>query len=493
MTSSAAEHGVPEPSATPLGATPTEWGPLLVVSAATFALLMACAGRYGYHRDELYFIAAGNHPDWGYPDQPPLVPLLARAMDWVGGGSVALFRLPSALAAAFVVLLAGMIAARLGASRNGQILAAVATAAGGVVLAMGHLLSTATADLVGWVAVSYLLVRLLLGDDRRLWLLAGLVAGVTAQANILVGFLLLGVAVCLALVGPRSLLRDPFVWAGGAIALALIAPYLIWQAQHGWPQLDVAGNIAAGGSGSSTDRVAFLPMVFLIAGPWFTPIWLSGLKRLVRDRALRSLGWTFLLLVVVFLLLGGKSYYVAGLVPLLLAAGADSVVRRFRRVTIVALVVLSLGIVPVLLPVLPESKVGGVVSLNYDLGETIGWPQFVQQVAGVYRSQPLRTAIVTGNYGEAGAIDHYGALWGLPNAFSGHNAYSRWGHPPDDVPAVTVGIDPALLARACRTLTPLGRIESPHGINNEENGAHLYLCEPGRPWAEMWSWFRHIG
>ena len=493
MSSSSAQPLGGEQSASRPTAAALARGPLLAVSAAMFVLLMSVASRYGYRRDELYFIAAGNHPDWGYPDQPPLVPLLARAMDWIGGGSVAVLRILPALAAAFVVLFAGMIAARMGASRNGQVLAAIATAVGGVVMAMGHLFSTSTADLLGWVAVSYLLVRLLLGDDRRLWLLAGVVSGVTAQANILVGFLLVAVACSLALVGPRSLLRDPFVWAGGAVALALTAPYLVWQANHGWPQLDVAGNIATGGSGSSTDRVLFLPMIFLLAGPWLAPIWLSGLKRLLRDPMLRSLGWTFLLLVAVFLLSGGKSYYVAGLFPLLFAAGADPVVSRSRRRSLVALVVLSFMAVPLVLPVLPESQVEKVVGVNYDAGETVGWPQFVEQVAGVYRTLPRGTAIVTGNYGEAGAIDHYGDAWDLPHAFSGHNAYSLWGHPPDSVPALTVGIDPALLTRACGSLTPLGQIHSPHGLDNDENGAHMFVCEPVQPWSDMWSWFRQIG
>lgn len=171
------------------------------------------SGRYGYHRDELYFLAAGRHLAFGYPDQPPLVPLFARLFDT---GSLVVLRLPSDLMAAIVVLLAGLMAERFGARRSGQWFASGATALSGLVLGVGHLLSTATFELLGWALITYLALRIMQGGDRRLWLLVGFVGGVTFQANTLVGFLL----VALALTRPR----DPGPWVAGSIALVIGSP-----------------------------------------------------------------------------------------------------------------------------------------------------------------------------------------------------------------------------------------------------------------------------
>ena len=157
------------------------------VAAASTVVLLALAGRYGPHRDELYFIAAGHHPQWGYPDQPPLTPLVAAAADTLVPGSLLALRALSAVIVGVVVLLTADLARALGGDRGAQLLAAVATATGAGLLAIGHLLSTATLDLLAWTVVIRLVVATLQHDRPRLWLAVGLALGVGLENKHLVG------------------------------------------------------------------------------------------------------------------------------------------------------------------------------------------------------------------------------------------------------------------------------------------------------------------
>src|SRR5579872_3837723 len=111
----------------------TRW--VWVIAAIQVALLLALSTRYGYHRDELYFIVAGSHPALGYPDQPPLVPLLCWAMHSLWN-SLLLLRLPSGLVAATTTVLAGEIAREVGGGRRAQLIAAGCTASSGFALAV---------------------------------------------------------------------------------------------------------------------------------------------------------------------------------------------------------------------------------------------------------------------------------------------------------------------------------------------------------------------
>ena len=86
-------------------------GPVFACSGSFLAVQLAVAARYGLHRDELYFLACGRHLAWGYVDQPPFVPFVAREVDALFGASAVSLRVLPALAGATVVVLAALIAA----------------------------------------------------------------------------------------------------------------------------------------------------------------------------------------------------------------------------------------------------------------------------------------------------------------------------------------------------------------------------------------------
>ena len=422
-------------------------GSVVALGAAVVVVLVAFAGAYGYHRDELYFLVAGDHLAWGFADQGPLTPLLARLMHEVAPDFLTALRVPSALMAGATVIVTGALAHELGGSRRAQLIAASCAAVASVLLVVGHLLSTATFDLLAWAVVSWLVARTIRTGDQRLWVLAGVVCGAALLNKPLIAFFLAALGGGLLAAGPRSLLRSGWLWAGVAIAVALWSPWLAWQAGYGWPQLTVSSAIASGGSASSQPRWALLPFQFLLVSPVLAPVWIAGLVALLRRRRLRrfrlfAVAW--ILLVVVFLVTGGKPYYLAGTLPVLLAAGAietdawlDRGAERLRRALLWGAVVVT-GLVSALiaLPVLPARDAGPVVAVNADVGETIGWRDLVRTVARVYHRAPGRPVIFASNYGEAGAIDRYGPALRLPAAYSGHNAFAEWGPPRiDPVPS----------------------------------------------------------
>jgi hypothetical protein len=483
------------------------WRPLAAAGAAVTVVLLVFAGRYGYHRDELYFLRAAQEPAFGYVDQPPLTPLLAGAMDALAPGSLVALRLPSALAAGGIVVLTGLIAREFGAGRSAQLLAAACMAVSSILLIVGHLLSTTTPDLLAWTALSWLLVRAL-RDGGPVWLAAGAVAGIALQNKVQPVFLLAAVVLGIGAVGPRPALRSPWPWLGGGLALVVWAPNLVWQAVNGWPQLELAEAIAAGSSGTSEPWYLFLPFQLVLVSPLLLPVWLTGLWRLARDPALhpwRSFAVAYVALAVLFLLTGGKPYYLAGLYPALLAAGAGPVVDWVRRGTgrlraglVTAALVLSLAVSATLgLPVVPVERLADtpVPDVNYDAGETVGWPAFASAVRRVRDALPddARVAVLAGNYGQAGAIDRFAP--DLAPAYSGHNSYWTWGPPPDGVDTViAVGIPEERLAGWFGRVTVVERFDNGVGLGNDEQGRPIVTATDRLvPWSEIWPELRRLG
>jgi hypothetical protein len=253
-----------------------------------------------------------------------------------------------------------------------------------------------------------------------------------------------------------------------------------------------------------------VPEQFVLVPLYFAPIWVAGLMRFFRDPGLRwcrAIGVAYPVLAVAFMATGGKPYYLATFLPVLLAAGAQPTVdwvqhahSRRRRGRVVAGLVLSLLALPITLPVVPVADVHKtpIVGLNYDAGETIGWPAFVAEIATTYRSLPAAqrsaTVVLTSNYGEAGAVDHYGPTDGLPPAYSGHNSFWYWGPPPASATsAVVIGYSRDQLG-FCGSLRLTLTLNNHVNVKDDEQGQPVWICtQLTQSWQALWPSQRNLG
>ena len=473
--------------------------PVAAIIAVFALILVISAARYGYHRDELYFLACGRRLAWGYPDQPPLTPLLARLGDAIAPGSLIAFRLPAVLAMLWVVVASALSACELGGAPPAQAIAAVATGSGAIIVLGGHLLSTTTFDVAVWVTLSWLVLRLLRTGQDRLWIACGGVLAlgllnkqlpILLAAALAVGFI--AVPEC------RRALRSRWFWAGGAVALAAWAPVLVWQGEHGWPQLELARQIRDE-YGRPGERAAFVALQLVLFSLGATVLWAVGLIRLWRDpawRRFRPIAWVWPVLMVLLAATAGQGYYPAGIYPPLIAAGAVAAERwsrRRRRLLVAGVLASSALVLPAFLPLLPPTTLDRSpwAGLAEQQLEMVGWTRLADQVAAAYRAIPAGrrrgVTVLAGNYGEAGALERFGPARGLPPVWSGHNGFGLWGPPPDGAagPVVLVweGPPPADAVRGC--VRP-AKVRT--GVGNEEQDrASIYLCDgPAGSWSAVW-------
>jgi hypothetical protein len=478
------------------------WRPVGLLLVAAAVLLTATSARYGYFRDELYFLAAGHHLAWSYPDQGPLVPFVWRVFDVLGHGSLVVERIPATVCSLGVTLAAAATARELGGRAFAQSLTATVVGLSAFVLGVGHIFVTATVDILVWTVVIWLTVHIIRTERDELWLVAGAVAGIGLLNKDLPEVLLAVIAAALAIVpGTRHHLRSKWIWLGGLVAALMWAPTLWWQATHGWPQITLAHEIHQEYS-QAGNRIGFFAeqlLLFGLVGVW---LWVWGAWRLWRDHTVyRVLPLIWLGSLVVFVITAGQGYYTAGTYPALIAAGAVALERRVRRRALVlsVAVVLALIALPPFLPLLSATQLANSPwsGSGENQFETVGWPELVHQVAATYdrlpAAQRAHTTILTTNYGEAGAIARFGPSHGLPTAYSGHNGFGDWGPPPQrDTSVVAVSEDgaPGLL-RHCRRGAAIHNRE---GVSNEESQyAAIYVCEaPAQGWRAAWPRIRHL-
>lgn len=483
---------------------------LILLALAKIGLHLLVNNQFGWHRDELDMLDSARYLDWGYVAYPPVTAFIMRAALTLFGPSLVGVRLFPALAQAAMMMLAGLMARELGGKRLAQVVAAVAAGIAPVSFLAGALFSYSSFDALWWVLIAYLMIRLLKSDNPRWWLAIGAVIGIGLMTKYTLIFFVAGIVAGVVITRTRRYLISPWLWAGVALALLIFLPNLIWQVQHNFISLDFLGSIHARDIRIGRTQDFLKEQLLFSANPATIPLWVMGLGFYFiskAGKAYRALGWMFLVPGVLFVVTQGRSYYLAAAYPMLIAAGAVVMERgvaalsigwsRLVRIgTFTALAIGGVLFAAVALPVAPIKSAwwNTVTEINGEFKEQIGWPELVATVAKIYRALPAdertQTGILTGNYGEAGAINLYGPAYGLPEAISGINSYwlRGYGNPPPQN-LILLGMLPDSAFDTCQLV---GQVKNAYGVRNEETShPDIYFCQHMRQaWPDFWKRLR---
>jgi hypothetical protein len=500
-------------------------GTAIVLYLALARILLYCVAgpHYGYFRDELYYLACGEHPTWGYVDQPPLIAWITWLLQHTIGTSLWALRLPPALAGAATVALSGLLARELGGQRWAMSLASLSALMAPVLLALSHLFTMNAFDPLLWTAIAFLVVRVAKSSDQRLWLPIGALSGIAILNKYAILFWLAGLLVGLCLTPLRQSLRHRWFWFSCAFATIIALPNFLWQWQHDFPFLQLMHNVRQSGR-----DIVLPPLPYLLAQAQM----LGFVAAILVPFALlfffskqgvlfRALGWAYLFFLTLMVTLHGKMYYVAPVYPMLFAAGAvwieGATQRRlwiWVKPTLAIAMTLICGIyAPTILPILSvptflayEHKMGieqqkfeharqGVLPQLY--ADMFGWEQIAQSVAAYYHSlspeEQRVTAIFGNNYGDAGAIDFFGPRYGLPKAIGGHQNYWLWGprqYTGESLIVLGEGNERNMQTK-CTSYTIIGNTQDP--LSRPDEWKPIYHCRGFKGnlqtiWPELKRW-----
>jgi hypothetical protein len=471
--------------------------------------LRAQRAGYGLFRDELYYIACGRNPAWGYVDQPPIIALVARFSELMfGWHSLVLFRILPSLAGAFEVAGTGLIAQEMGGRRTAQAVAMIGVMTSPVILAVDAFLSMNSFEPLFWMGTTFALMRALQGEDARWWALAGVLAGLGLENKWNEAFFLFAVLGAL-LLSPvrRKLKRGLFICIVLVVLVAL--PNLIWEAHRGWPTLVWLHNTRSQGKNIVYGPGLFIWNQIFIVGPISSILWIGGLIWLLFSRRARPWQWigvTYLLYLTGMMILHANDYYLAPVYPLLFAAGGMAwnqwlTSRALKRAVVATytFVIAAYSMLGILIvePVLTPSeyihyiKPSGLRPREFNasaksplpelMADMTGWQEMANKLAEVYWSLPKKdrekAGVLTLNYGEASAVNVYRP--DLPPAISGHQNYWYWGpRGHDGSVMVVIGFSKEELKRHFSSVTEVARTTNPWGQPHE--ATPIYICRDSR-------------
>jgi hypothetical protein len=480
---------------------------VLATIAAAFALAHCLTnGRYGFHRDELQFLSDARHLDWGFVAYPPLTPFIERISLALFGLWLPGLRLFSVIGQAVVIVVSGLMARDLGGNRLAQVAAAVTVGLSGLPIFEATEFQYTSFSFFWWILVCWFVIRLLKSENPRWWIGIGAAIGLGLLTKYSLVFFIAGLIAGLALSRARRYFANPWFYAGVALALLLFLPNLIWLIRHDFISYTFLQHIHTRDVGEGRAEGYWKYQFLLNANLISTPVWIAGLIAFFRSSRYRMLAWMYVVPELVFWFSKGRSYYVAEAYPVLIAMGCAVAVRwlsprpAWARRTVAGVYfagVVAVGayLAAILVPIASEGPLRNyALKINGDLCEEFGWDDLVRAVAAVRDALPAdqraNYGIMTGNYGEAGAIENLGPALQLPPPISLTNSFYLRSYPQTQPSTlIVVGWSQAQVDREFTSCRIAGHNGNSQGIENEESKYHpdIYVCGPPKKgWPEFW-------
>lgn len=384
---------------------------------------------YELQRDEFLYFQQGQHPAFGYLENPPLIGWLATISGWMGH-SAAWVKLWPCLFGAGTVVLACLIAAEMGGKLFAQFVAGFSIISGAFVRTH-YLFQPNFLDIFFWTLALYALVCYLRSGDPRFIprMIVVLALGWYGKYSVL--FMIAGIATGLLMTPQRRVLFQKKSFQAMLVAALIVLPNLIWQYEHKWPLIHHMEELRDTQL-RYISKSDFIKEQFLLLLPVLL-IWLGGLIWVLRQQQWRAIGYIYFTVILLLLFGSGKGYYALGLYPVLLAAGSVAWEQWLQkqvwaRYVLAGLIIaFNILLLPLLLPTRSPEKLAALYKkvgvenkwedqqlhpLPQDFADMLGWKETTEKAERFFMSLPDSTRqvtwILTDHYGQAGALQFYG-------------------------------------------------------------------------------------
>lgn len=492
---------------------PIAWRLLLLLAAAKLLFHLLTNVNYGFHRDEMLYLALGRHPDLGYWSNPPLIGWIAALIQAVLGDTMFTVRLIPSLFSTGILTLTCLMAREMSGGRYAQFLAGWCVLLAISFTRSGWLFQPVGVDMFFWTLFCYLVLRYLNTQKPHYLLGFGAAFGVGFLNKYLVLFFLMALVMGLLLTPQRRVLWSKYTLGAVLIAAAIILPNFIWQYQHDFPVVTHMREL----SESQLVNVQYIEFLLdqILTNLPALVVWLGGLIYLLfhkGSKAYRLLGYIFVITIMLFLLLKGKSYYTLGIYPVMIAAGGvyfEKILHSiWLKVAVPLLVaVLFFPLLPMGVPYLSIPKMvkycnnlretwgidgatrwedGEIYPLPQDYADMLGWEELAQHVASAYEQvqDKNRCLIYCENYGQAGAVELFAKNLPPVNSFS--DSYRLWIQENTNA-TVLIYVNDELgkdVQALFADIQIIGKIENSYA---REFGTTVYLCQqPRQPFGNFW-------